>query len=216
MDCSFPKNLAALRHERGISQKTAAEALGISQALLSHYEKGIRECGLDFLCRVSDYYGVTADYLLGRSNSRTGFQSTLDPSVLHRRRELFRVLELLCDLAEKAGNCPCIRTWDSFLQVGIYRAARLLLEACDGPTTELFRINAAEARAAADGVMQMRVARMTQLAGSSASHKERPMPFVSNERLLADYPDAAPSLFMLIQRTEKILGLHVEYAEEHE
>ena len=32
-----------LRKERGITQKQAAEDLGVSQALLSHYEKGIRE-----------------------------------------------------------------------------------------------------------------------------------------------------------------------------
>lgn len=68
----FAQVLSSLRKERGISQKKAAEDLGISQALLSHYEKGIRECGLDFVIRCSEYYGVTADYLLGISDSRTG------------------------------------------------------------------------------------------------------------------------------------------------
>ena len=57
--------LSQLRKERGISQKKAATDLGISQALLSHYEKGIRECGLDFVIKCSEYYGVTTDYLLG-------------------------------------------------------------------------------------------------------------------------------------------------------
>ena len=45
----FALKLSELRRERGISQKKAATDLGISQALLSHYEKGIRECGLDFV-----------------------------------------------------------------------------------------------------------------------------------------------------------------------
>ena len=50
MNADFPRILTLLRKEKGISQKTAASHLGISQALLSHYEKGIRECGLDFPC----------------------------------------------------------------------------------------------------------------------------------------------------------------------
>ena len=61
----FAATLSQLRRERGISQKKAAGDLGISQALLSHYEKGIRECGLDFVVKCADYYGVTTDYLLG-------------------------------------------------------------------------------------------------------------------------------------------------------
>ncbi|MCR5206887.1 MAG: helix-turn-helix transcriptional regulator [Eubacterium sp.] len=68
----FAKVLSQLRKERGISQKKAASDLGISQALLSHYEKGIRECGLDFVIKCSSYYGVTTDYLLGVSESRNG------------------------------------------------------------------------------------------------------------------------------------------------
>ena len=49
----FANRLSQLRKERDISQKKAAADLGISQALLSHYEKGIRECGLDFVVKCS-------------------------------------------------------------------------------------------------------------------------------------------------------------------
>ena len=80
MGCKFmatySERLVELRTEKGISQKAAAADLGISQALLSHYEKGIREFNMDFLCRVADYYGVTADYVLGRTQSRSGLNST--------------------------------------------------------------------------------------------------------------------------------------------
>ena len=37
---AFPRTLSLLRKERGISQRSAAEALHVSQALLSHYENG--------------------------------------------------------------------------------------------------------------------------------------------------------------------------------
>ena len=66
----FPRILTLLRKERGISQKQAAQDLGISQALLSHYEKGIRECGLDFIVRTADYYNVSCDYLRGKTPHR--------------------------------------------------------------------------------------------------------------------------------------------------
>ena len=67
MERNFPETLSALRKGRNISQRQAAADLGISQALLSHYENGAREPGLGFVCRACDYYGVTEDYLLCRS-----------------------------------------------------------------------------------------------------------------------------------------------------
>ena len=69
MAISFANILSGIRHEKGISQRRAAADLKISQALLSHYENGAREPGLQFVCRACDYYGVSADYLLGRTES---------------------------------------------------------------------------------------------------------------------------------------------------
>ena len=68
MATDFSRTLSLLRQEKGISQRKAAAALGISQALLSHYENGAREPGLGFVCRACDYYGVSADYLLCRTD----------------------------------------------------------------------------------------------------------------------------------------------------
>ena len=68
----FSDTMSALRRARGLSQRTAAADLNISQALLSHYENGAREPGLAFVCRACDYYGVSADYLLGRSEDDAG------------------------------------------------------------------------------------------------------------------------------------------------
>ena len=58
--------MSTLRKKRGLSQRKVASDLQISQALLSHYENGAREPGLEFVCRACEYYGVSADYLLGR------------------------------------------------------------------------------------------------------------------------------------------------------
>ena len=66
---SFSKNLSELRRKRGKSQRAVAVDLHISQSLLSHYENGARQPGFEFVLRACAYYGVSADYLLGRPDS---------------------------------------------------------------------------------------------------------------------------------------------------
>jgi len=94
----FSETMSELRRERGLSQRAAAAALGISQALLSHYENGAREPGLAFVCRACDYYGVTADYLLGRSDASA--EKTAEAAL----RLLAGRLRSLADTAESAAN----------------------------------------------------------------------------------------------------------------
>ena len=78
MNADFSRTLALLRQEKGISQRKAAKELGISQALLSHYENGIREPGLAFVKKACDFYHVSADYLLGRTlTEHYGVEETL-------------------------------------------------------------------------------------------------------------------------------------------
>ena len=77
----FALNLGKLRREKGLSQRQAAAELGISQALLSHYETDAREPKLDFVIRVSDYYAVTTDYILGRTKERGDGSSKLSAQV---------------------------------------------------------------------------------------------------------------------------------------
>ena len=74
---TFSETMSALRRSRGLNQRRAAADLHISQALLSHYENGAREPGLDFVCRACRYYGVSADYLLGLTDVPGGAESAL-------------------------------------------------------------------------------------------------------------------------------------------
>ena len=74
---TFSETMSALRRSRGLSQRHAAADLNISQALLSHYENGAREPGLDFVCRACRYYGVSADYLLGLTDVPCGAEGAL-------------------------------------------------------------------------------------------------------------------------------------------
>ena len=74
---TFSETMSALRKSRRLSQRQAAGDLNISQALLSHYENGAREPGLDFIRRACRYYGVSADYLLGISDVPGGAEGAL-------------------------------------------------------------------------------------------------------------------------------------------
>ena len=92
MNCDFPKIISNLRKSKGISQKQAAIDLGISQALLSHYEKGIRECGLDFLIKLSEYYEVSCDELLGVSSQSNAVPKDVLSSLKKIAKEAEKIL----------------------------------------------------------------------------------------------------------------------------
>ncbi|MGX8699642.1 MAG: helix-turn-helix domain-containing protein [bacterium] len=62
---TFSERMTEARRALGVSQRQAAQALGISQAQLSHYENGQREPRLELIPALCRYYGVSADYLLG-------------------------------------------------------------------------------------------------------------------------------------------------------
>jgi len=62
---NFSEIILALRKKSKLSQRIVSDKLGISQALLSHYERGIREPRIGFVSTIADFYGVTCDYLLG-------------------------------------------------------------------------------------------------------------------------------------------------------
>mgnify|MGYP001075667051 CR=1 FL=1 len=64
------ERLKELRKERNARQEQVAVSLDISMSAYCHYEQGKREPTASVLCRMADYYDVTTDYLLGRSNKR--------------------------------------------------------------------------------------------------------------------------------------------------
>lgn len=100
MNPTFCTVLSQLRQEKDLSQRKVASDLGISQALLSHYENGLREPKLEFVVKVCDYYGVSADYMLGRtSRDSTAELQRLVAGI----RELGEIAEKLLD---ESGSPP--------------------------------------------------------------------------------------------------------------
>lgn len=64
-------NLKNLRKEKGEKQETVAEAVGLTRSAYSHYENGLREPELATLQKLSEYFGVSIDYILGNTDVRT-------------------------------------------------------------------------------------------------------------------------------------------------
>lgn len=224
MNSDFPRILTLLRKEKGISQKNAAAELGISQALLSHYEKGIRECGLDFLVRCADFYGVSCDYLLGRSPDRQGSTLTVEdipePDALGKenrgagailpvlnKKLIANSLNVLFDLLGKCNNKALIGEVSSFLMLSVYRMFRVIY--CANPKNQdaMFNVPSHVSALYADAAMQI------SEANASSVSSGRPVPgmdalknveslSLSTESINAQYPLFASSLFNLIQTAE--------------
>lgn len=68
------QHLKDLREDMDIKQRTIAEYLGISQNTYSQYENGIISISPEMLIKVADYFDVSIDYLLGRTNNKKLYQ----------------------------------------------------------------------------------------------------------------------------------------------
>lgn len=62
-------NLRKIRKEKGISQLKLALDLNTNQNTISRYETGEREPGINELIKLADYFDVSIDYLVGRTNN---------------------------------------------------------------------------------------------------------------------------------------------------
>ena len=80
--------LRELIEERNLTQTDLAEALGWERRTLNHYVCGTREMDHAGICKICDYFGCTADYLLGRTSARL-------PSLTDEQDELVRTYEAL-------------------------------------------------------------------------------------------------------------------------
>ncbi len=64
------KRIRDLREDNDLKQRTLAEYLSISQRAYSRYETGERAIPVEALSKLADYYGVSVDYLIGRTDKK--------------------------------------------------------------------------------------------------------------------------------------------------
>ena len=70
--------LKELRLEKGLTQEKLANKLGINRTTIAKIESGDRDLTLDHIQRMSDFFGVPYDYLLGKTNNRTNTIQVID------------------------------------------------------------------------------------------------------------------------------------------
>ena len=204
MNAEFSRTLSLLRQEKGVSQRTAAGVLGISQALLSHYENGIREPGLAFVVKACDYYGVSADYLLGRTLTRDGTtigteelydisdekDNSMRGSVLAllSKKLLVNSVGMLFDLLGKTGSREAIRAASNYLSTALYQVYRHLYHANPANNPDFF------------SVLHMSEVELTDALSAHVKEKGR-MPEMDHAALARDYPVLYQSMLQLIHNS---------------
>lgn len=218
MSTDFSRSLALLRREKGVSQRTAARELGISQALLSHYENGVREPGLVFVTRACDYYNVSADFLLGRTLSRDG-TTILDADTLFDASEtrdnvlqgsvmatlakklLVNSISMLFDLLSKIGNRGVIKAATEFLSTAVYKMFRHLYRASGTNNEDFFSVSASQFTSGL-ATADMLCCEVDYVDALAAHGKEKQsFPNMSHAAMAEAYPGPYQSLLQIIHTT---------------
>ena len=216
----FSRTLSLLRQERGVSQRTAASDLGISQALLSHYENGIREPGLSFVVKACDYYHVSADFILGRTLSRDGSMlsseevlgaaepgNILQGSVLAtlQSKLLAGAVGVLFGLLGKLGDKTAINAAAAYLGGAVYQLYRHLYRAA-GANEAYFALDpAACTMGTADADMKLEEVRYARALRAQAAKKAE-FPDLSPEALTAAYPGRCQSMTQVLSTADARLN----------
>ena len=68
----FGELLATLRKEKGVLQKDVAAYLNVTVATISNYEKGVHSPDYETLVKLADFFDVSTDYLLQRTDYKVG------------------------------------------------------------------------------------------------------------------------------------------------
>lgn len=217
METDFSRTLALLRQEKEISQRRAAADLGVSQSLLSHYEKGVREPGLAFVRKACDYYHVSADYLLGRTLSRDGvmieadelYDSSDEKGTLRgnlaatlQKKLLVNMTNLLFELLGKLGSREAITAAGGYLGAAHYQLYRLLHRAA-GEKDSFFSLDGeAFSHGATDALLLAQKANYT-LALKAAAENDAQMPAMDSETLGANYPGLSQSAAQVLHNADE-------------
>ena len=218
MNPDFSRSLSLLRQERGLSQRQVAKELGISQALLSHYENGIREPGLNFVVKACDFYNVSADFLLGRTLSRDG-TTILDADTLYdasterdnvlkgsvlatlSKKLLVNSISVLFDLLGKTGSREAIRAASNYLSTAVYKVFRRLYQANPSNNPDFFSVPARQfAAGLPEADMACSEVELCEALAGQGKDKSR-MPELSHDILARDYPVLYQSMFQLVHTT---------------
>ena len=222
MASDFSRTLALLRKEKKISQRIAAGDLEVSQALLSHYENGLREPGLGFVVRAAEYYAVSCDYLLGRSMSRDG--AAVSPSRLRdasadgennegacalQRKLILNSCTLLFEIAEQTGSAQLSGEISAYLSLALYKVFRYLHMADPESVEAAFRTPVTQFDGLCNAQMslsELRIRAAAQGAGGFGLTSEVfRLPSLAPADLARNFPGVSQSMLTLLQAVADVI-----------
>ena len=178
---------------------------------------------LDFLVRTADFYGVSCDYLLGRSPERTGATLLVDDlpeadvlgkenrmrggSILPtlNKRLMINSLNIVFSLLERIGDTKLTKSLSLYLMMDIYLAFRMLYELNPKNLSTLFVVDKARYPYLADAQRLMQRADLSQLMLQLSKDLPGEKTLLSTEQLQANYPLFTSSLLNLIKNVEVTL-----------
>jgi len=229
VNSDFSRVLTLLRKERNISQKKAAADLGISQGLLSHYEKAKRECGLDFLVKSADYYNVSCDYLLGRSPEPQGKTISVEQipeddttqkervgtggvMVTFNKKLIINSINVLFSLLQKT-KCPTlVKEISSYLMLAIYQMFRIVYTTNPKNDENFFTVPKSSSTGISNAAMMMAQTEATIAAKEATSKGSETQVdpddlYITTAKLSQDYPNYYSSMVNLIKNSEAKIQL---------
>ena len=89
----FGEKLRELRLENGLTQQQLANKIGLVKGSISAYEQSTKYPSIEVLIKLCTFFNVSADYLLGLSDSMKLIKSDLTDEQMHTIRTLIRELE---------------------------------------------------------------------------------------------------------------------------
>lgn len=223
MKKGFGRIISMLRKEKGISQCQAAKELGVSQALMSHYENGIRECSLEFVVKIADYYSVSCDYLLGRSASRNGNtglaedthenETTGDTktkvSVIHalNKKIITDSISVLYNALPEFNSKAISSDVTSYFTASVYKIYRMLYDLYLPGTGKIFSVPSEIFEGYCNSIMETSCAKIKYEAklfmNSYSEGNKKHIRLLNPEIVAEESPERYTALSNLIQNAEK-------------
>lgn len=215
MTKEFGRVISNLRKKKGLSQKDAAAELGISQSLLSHYEKGIRECGLEFLVKLAEYYDVSTDYLLGRApvsvEDNIAAEDSADVKIvksntfcLLNRRVINNSASVTYSILSDINNKKLQKNVSDYLSIAHYNMFRNLYSLKENNPDDIFKLSSQNYETLCDAGMRILETRIK----TAAANIEGPK--LSFDILADKYPESISSLNEMIKNAEKAINQNIK------
>ena len=186
---------------------------------------------MDFLIKIADYYGVSCDYLLGRTSERSGAKLTVNDipepedandnvmkgstlPILNKKL-IANSLNIIFDLLQKIGNNDLTNQISVYEMIAVYKIFRILYSANPQNSSSFFSVTDNTFQGFSDASMSIIESRIRSLAAGREIDGMKPLTdtqslAMSFDSLNTDYQLFASSIMNLIRSAENAMDFTKE------